>query len=1072
MDIPPKQALLLASYLAYKEDWASRDELLLLFWPDEDEKTARHNLSQLLYHCKQQRWLKALETERNRVRWLIDSDVKQFREALGEGLWSQASKQYSGKLLEGVVTAYAPSFEDWLIQERENLHHAWREAVLNHAGQLESDNNYPEAVALLRDVLKQDALAEDILQAYLRCLIKDNQRDVAIKAYESFAQQLKAELDMEPLESTQDLLDALSAPQVSKPVPSPIKTSLLRHFPNFLTPFMGRALELAELRRLLSETRLITLLGLGGMGKSRLAAEFAREQAPLFRDGAVFIELAALNDTSLIPGALLSALGLSNETQRAPLEQLLDYLQDKELLLLLDNFEHLLDGSEIIIEILEASAGSKIIVTSREALDFHAELIFDLSGLSLPQGDSHENLESYDAVAFFLRNARRADPMFTLSASNKSALLQLCRLLGGSPLALELSATWVRLLSPQEIVEELEHNLDLLAVSHKDLSERHRSMRAVFEHSWNLLSDAEQETLANLAVFRGGFSKDAAEAVTGSKLRTLLSLVNKSLLQRTQKGRFERHVVVQQFSYEKLGQNPEQLTQHKKQHATYFSQLAEEMAQHLSGAEQLTYLERLDSDLNNFRAALSWAYAENDSQLALRLAGPLSRYWEIRGYYTEGRDWLKKILSLDGAASDLQLRARALNGLGNILRLQGHLQEARGSLEESLTLYRDLQMEPSIAQVLSNLGLVLRIQGDYALAQDLLHESLELQRKHNNKRGIAMVLNNLAIVAFWYGNYGESQSLLEESLAIVRELNDDFGIANVLNNLGNALRCQGAYKTAQRYQEECLSIFRALKGTHGISQALNNLALVAIELGQYQEALDYLEESLDLKREAHDLMGEAQVTTNLGSVALLVEDFAEAELYLSQALKLHRQFQDSIGIAITLGIQGDLAEAQNNYPLAQSLYEEALELFRNLNDKLGIGESLGHLAHIARLSGDLARAEALAKESLLMHQESNNARGIAETLENLAQTLSQTSRGEQAATLWAAAATLRESIHSSLTPGERKTYEQWLAEARQKTGAKAFAKAWALGKTLTREKTMKLALKGNTEVPEQSSVSH
>lgn len=1071
MEIPAKQALLLGSYLAYKEDWASRDELLHLFWPDEAEKTARHNLSQLLYHCKQQRWMKGLETERNRVRWIIETDIKRFQQALGEGLWREAGEHYGGKFLDSVATDYAPNFEDWLYQEREALHHAWREAVLNHTAQLESEAKYSEALQLLREVLKQDPLAEDILQSYLRCLVRDGQRDLALKAYEHFAKQLDDELGMEPLESTHEILAELHTAQ-AVPKPQASKQLSLYNFPNFLTPFIGRALELAELSRLLNESRLITLLGLGGMGKSRLAAEFARENANLFQEGAVFIELAALSDARLIPEAILSALKLDSGSQLTPLEQILAYLRDRTFLLIFDNFEHLLDGSEVLIDILEASAESKILVTSREALDFHAELIYDLNGLSFPETDQTDTPEAYDAVTLFLRTARRVDPMFALSSDNKTAIFKLCQLLSGSPLALELAASWARLLSPQEIVEDLAHNLDLLAVSHKDLSARHRSMRAVFEHSWELLSDTEQDALASLSVFRGGFSKDAAEKVTGAKLRTLLSLVNKSLLQRTPEGRFERHVVVQQFSYEKLSHNPEQLALYQKQHAEYFSGLAEETLNHLSGSEQLDYLKRLDGELNNFRAALSWVYQEADIELALGLAGALSRYWEIRGYYSEGRDWLEKILVLNESAQAAQLRARALNGLGNISRLQGHLEKARASLEESLRLYRDLQEETSIAQVLSNLGLVLRTQGNYALARDLLHESLKLQRKHANKRGTAMVLNNLAIVAFWYGDYAEAQTLLEESLTLVRRLQDDYGTANVLNNLGNALRCQGAYETAQAYQEESLSIFKALKGAHGISQVLNNLALVAIELGQFQQANDYLEESLDLKREAHDLMGEAQVYTNLGAVALAMDKFNRAEQYLTQALNLHKHFQDMIGIAITINIMGDLARAQNNYPLAQTLYEEALELFRELNDKLGLGESLGNLAEIARLSHDYAKAETLAKESLLIHQESNNARGIAESLENLATTLSQTARTEQAATLWAAAETLRQSIRSSFTPAEQKAYEQSVAEARQKTGAEAFAKAWALGQTLTREKAMKLALEDTAEIPTKISVGH
>lgn len=1056
MDIPPKQALLLASYLAYKEDWASRDELLHLFWPDEDERTARHNLSQLLYHCKKQRWMQGLEAEHKRVRWLIDTDVRLFREALGDGNWHTALGHYQGRLLDGVATDYALTFEDWLMQEREALHSAWREAVLKHAEQLEADSQYSDASTLLRDVLKQDPLAEDILQAYLRCLISDNQRDLAVKAYEGFAKQLRQELDMEPLASTQELLHLtpVQAPSIKKASP------LLHNFPSFLTPFIGRTLELAELGRLFAETRLLTLLGFGGAGKSRLAVAFAREQAQVFHDGAVFIELAALGDASHIPRAVLDALKLEVAPQQVPLSQLLNYLKDKEMLLVFDNFEHLLAGSSLIIDILEASAASKAVVTSREALDFHAELIYDVGGLNYPDTVT-EAPEAYDAVTLFLRSARRANPNFTLTAQNKAAVIRLCQLVQGFPLGLELAASWLRLLGPQDIVEEVIRNLDVLAVSHKDLSERHRSMRAVFEHSWALLSDSEQEALKTLAVFRGGFSKDAAEVVTGTKLRTLLSLINKSLLQRTQDGRFERHVVVQQFSFEKLAENQEQLAAFKRRHAEYFAELAAKSAEYLSGAKQLTYLDNLDRELNNFRAALHWTHQE-DPQLSLRLAAALSRYWEIRGYYTEGCDWLTKVLSLANAGAYPELRASALNGLGNISHLQGNLKRARASLEESLSSYRQMGLEPNMAQVLSNLGLVLRTQGEYAQARELLLESLALQRKYNNERGIAMALNNLAIVAFWYGDNAEAQHLLEESLGIVRKLNDNFGIANVLNNLGNALRCQGHYPAAQKVQEESLAIFRTLKGQHGISQVLNNLALVAIELAHYDVALDYLQEALALKREAKDPMGEAQVLTNLGSVLLGIDHLSEAEQYLAQAFELHQAFHNRVGIAITRNIQGDLAREQKDYAQAKNLHLEALELFVQLEDKLGQAEALANLGHIACFECDYAQAEKLCQESLELHYNSNNARGIAEALELRALVLTETGQAERATVVWSAADAVRQRINSSLSEAEQCRYAQHIQVVQQQIGGVTFNKVWTLGQHLSDADRVKLAL-GNLD---------
>lgn len=1072
MDIPPKQALLLGSYLAYKEDWASRDELVHLFWPDESEKTARHNLSQLLYHCKKQIWMQGLETERQRVRWLVDTDVKRFQQALGGGGWSAATKHYEGSLLEGVATNYALNFESWLLSERESLKNAWREAALNQAKELEFASSYTEASQLLRSVLTQDPLAEDVLQAYMRCAFKDNQREQALKSFDVFAKHLAQELDMEPLTSTQALAAEIRSSQVAKQAPQ-IKVASeakLYAFPSEATPFIGRDIERAELADFFerSKTRLLSLLGAGGMGKSRLATQLSKEQAWRFKEGAVFLALAPLTDASLIATTLLQALGLSVPAEQSSEQALLDYLTDKQILLVFDNVEHLPDCVELIVELLEHCPTIFILTTSREALDLRNEQIYDISGLSYPSSPV-DNAEAYDAVNLFLRAARRAHTKFVFE-TNKEAVLKLCQFLQGSPLGLELAAAWVRLLSCNEILEELEKNLDLLKANHQDAPERHESMRAVLEYSWALLSDAEQLALQNLAVFKGGFTKNAAQEVSAVAVRTLLALVNKSLLQRSTTGRFERHSVVQYFCFEKLELDPTRLAATQKQHSQFFLVFAEEAETSLRGQGQLEVLVRLDEELSNLRTALSWSLEQQDIKLAFALAAALGRYWELRGYYSEGREWLEKVFELSKVMAiqpSAELQAKALNAAGNLARVQGDNLNAKRQLEESLALYRNLKQSRSVAQVLSNLGLVLRSQGDYATARDLLNESLALQRKHKNERGVAQALNNLAIVAFWFGDYSEAQSLLEESLEIARNLDDKFGIANILNNLGNALRGQGAYLKAQAYQEESLALFRALKGQHGISQTLNNLALVAVELAEFNKAYDYLAESLELKREAKEERGVAQVLTNLGMVALHSEATQDAETYLNEALALHHSFEDKIGIAITLNIKGDLARKLQDYALAKELHSESLALFKELKDKLGQAESLGNLSKVAHANADYPKAERLSKESLSIHQQSNNPRGVAEALESLAKIYTCTERSKQAATLWAAATTLRQSINSKLTQAEQQVHKKTLELARQKAGVAVFEKAWRLGKTLSQADAIRFALEG-----EQATTLH
>ncbi len=1061
VDIPPKQALLLGSYLAYKEDWASRDELVHLFWPDESEKTARHNLSQLLYHCKQQVWMQGLEAERQRVRWLIDTDVKRFQQALGNGHWKAAAKHYEGNLLEGVITDYAASFEDWLFSERESLKNAWREAVLNHAKQLETEQNFSDATQVLRNVLNQDPLAEDVLQAFMRCAIQDGQREQALKSYDFFAKQLKQDLDMEPLAATQALAKDLRVGQHQSFEQAPkleeaVTETKLFGFPNNVTPFIGRDLERAELAQLYSnaDTRLITLLGAGGIGKTRLAMQVAKEQAYKFKDGVLFVSLATLEDASLIATQLLQTLALTTTKKQSDSEFLADYCATKNMLLVFDNTEHLPDSIDLIIELLESCPNLRFLVTSREALSIQFEHIYDLRGLNYPHSDNEANLEAFDAVNLFLRAARRSQANFHLTNPNKQGITAICKLLQGSPLGLELAAAWVRLMNPSEIAEELKHNLDLLKTDHKDLAERHQSLRAVFEYSWALLSDAEQETLAQLAVFRGSFTKDAALAVTNASLRTLLALVNKSLLQRTQTGRFERHIMVQQFAFEKLKASTKQPL-FSERHAEHFLNLSKDIQAQLKSSEQLEYLERLDDEHANFRAALNWSLNSKRADLALHLAANLGHYWEVRGYYTEGRDWLTKCFTASDSP-DPKVLAQALNASGNLARIQSDYPESRRLLEQGLSIYKGLKLEASIAQVLNNLGLTARSQGDFKEAKALLSQSLVLQRNLQDDQGIAQALNNLSIVAFWYSNYTEAQGLLEESLKISKKHNNKLGMANALNNLGNALRSQGKYKEAQRHQEESLRLFRELKGKHGISQTLNNLALVAVELNEVDKAHDYLLESLELKRESNEKQGIAGALTNLGMLSIELNKMEDAKRYLNEALNLHKGFKDKIGVAITLNIKGDWARKQQDYALAKSVHTEALELFKQLNNSLGQAEALTNLSRVALAQSNFKQTEKLSKESLKLHHSINNPRGIADTLDSLASSY-YAQQNSKALSLWAATNNILKSINSSRSTEEQAAHEQQLEEARVQFGLKVFEQAWRLGEGFSQQDAVAFA---------------
>ena len=577
MDLPLRQSLLLGAFLAHRDDWVGRDEVLALFWPDEAESTARHNLSQLVYHCRRQPWFDGLEAERTRLRWRVATDMQLFRAAIGAGAWHDALDQYGGTLLEGIPAGGAPSFEAWLEAERESLQVAWREAVLQVAAALEREGRPSEALVRLTAVLQRDPLSEDALQATLRCARAAahgdggaDARAAALRAFEAFRTTLRDELDLAPLETTAALAEALRAdvgpeptPARTAPMPAPAPPAVaLRGFPAPVTPFVGREAELARLHAALSDDgeRLVTLLGPGGVGKTRLAIEAGRRAAAAFADGAVFVPLADLDDPAYLARAIGTALGLEAATGQDDEAALIEACAPRSLLLVLDNLEHLLDGAGLVAELLAAAPGSSLLVTSQEPLDFLGEVRFEVDGMAYPPAGEAAvdgaSIERYDAVELFLRSARRAHPQFVATDADRNGILRLCRSLEGLPLGLELAAAWMRLLRPAEVADALEASLDALAVAHRDLPQRHRSLRAMLDHTWSLLSDEERAALAGVSVFRGGFTRDAAEAAAGVGLRTLLALVNKSLLRRTSGGRFLALEVVRRYGTDRTAAEP------------------------------------------------------------------------------------------------------------------------------------------------------------------------------------------------------------------------------------------------------------------------------------------------------------------------------------------------------------------------------------------------------------------------------------------------------------------------------------------------------------------------------------
>ena len=874
-ELPPERPLWLVAFLACRETWVSRDELILLFWPEADEAAGRQSLRQLLYRSRNLVFGNDLETEASRVRYAAANDVAIFKQALQKEDWALALEVYGGEFLFNANPGGSLEFESWLEFEREELLSGWRNAVLQFAVQLEAQNDFDTAFHRLDGALRHDPFNDDFLRTLLKLALKAKLEPAGLNTFERFQREFQHALELDVPEDIQELALGLRTGLSSRAIPKVIRETqqgLNNNLPINMTAFVGRQGELLEVRNrcLAPDCRLLTLVGAGGIGKTRLALEVARQHENEFRDGVLFISLAALEDPDLLVLTILEALGLKVSRER-PQQKLIESLREKQMLLVLDNFEHLLEASGLVSSILEHALNVRILVTSREALGLRGEWVIELEGM--PNPDHFSNLENQDAANLFSASARRVNSNFKLELSDLPDFTRICKAVAGMPLGLEIASSWTRVLSLGEIADELEHDPDSLEISSRDLPERQRSLKAVFEHSWNLLRSDEQAILARLSVFRGGFDRHAALSVAGARLPSLLALVQKSLVQKNPEKRFELHSIVRQYSERKLEATPRQTTLEK--HANYYLELVERAKRDIVGNTAL-WLDTLSLEHDNLRAVLEFNLVNNPLNGA-RMCGNLESFWYVRGHYLEGFNWAKRFLEhialqapdasrvqvlfcasslgkelgryqesriwslerleLCQKLGDTSGQAKTERFLGVLAREQGQLPEACERLERAVEQTKHLGdlMEHSIAY--NDLGIVYAYQDEPQKAQNCFQNSLEIKRRIKDQQGISYAIGNLAQIAAMLGNADQAHQLELESLALKRELGDLQGIANSLANLGTSAMNDQNYDQARSYFDESLSILRDLGRRFTIGELLQSYVELAQQEGQFERSV-------------------------------------------------------------------------------------------------------------------------------------------------------------------------------------------------------------------------------------------
>ena len=621
------------------------------------------------------------------------------------------------------------------------------------------------------------------------------------------------------------------------------------NLPTARASFVGRDRELVRVRELLKGPGLLTLTGPGGGGKTRLALEAARGLLGDYPDGVFFVELAPITDPRLVPSSIAEAIGVKAEGRRPVLDTLRDQISDREMLLVLDNFEHVVEEASAVAELLDTAPRLRIMVTSREPLHVAAEQEFPVPPLGLPdveRSGEPEAVAGSEAVALFVQRASAVDPSFGLTPMNAAAVVELCRRLDGLPLAIELAASRVKLLPPEAILERLERRLELLVGGPIDMPARQRTLREAIAWSYDLLDEVERGLFRRLSVFAGGWTVDAAEAVAtagelgADTLGTLGSLLEKSLVQRVPASsgmvRFGMLETVREFGAERLDA-AEETEETRDRHASYFLAAAEMAEPHLRGADQEHWLERLEAEHDNLRAALRWAIVAQRASTALRLVGALWRFWHLHGHLAEGRRWAEDALSLPESSPRTPERGKALTALGGVAYWQEDMPAARRAYEEALTIARERGDRTAEAEGIYNMAYPPAYEGDMDSALALVEEARAMYEALGIRRGVADCLWLLAIVARLEGATATARARAEESLRIHREVDDRFGATDALHVLGRIALAQGDLATAGLCFLEALINDERVGNRTGMGIVLDNLAAKASAEGRHLPAV-------------------------------------------------------------------------------------------------------------------------------------------------------------------------------------------------------------------------------------------
>jgi predicted ATPase/DNA-binding SARP family transcriptional activator/Tfp pilus assembly protein PilF len=898
-------------YLALRRTWVSRVDLASLLWPRQPAAQAFANLRKTLFRLQSLPWGDVVQTVGGMLQVDVSTDVLEMEQALKAEDTTAVLGARSGELLRGFEEDDNEAWSNWLQVERERLRVAWREAAL---ARLASDLGSAEAIALSAQLLEIDSLDEAAMGAHMTSLARDGQVARARQAYRAFADQLARELGIAPGSELRSLHDALGA--AASPAPTTAAVSSPEQ------GFVGRSVELRQIRDLLSnpECRLLTLVGPGGVGKTRLARQALHALAPDVADDAEFITLEDVPVVGEVAGRLAQDLGVRLDARRDPLDMVIEFLRPRRMLLVLDNLEHLAAGAPLLVRLVQGCPGLKLLVTSRTRLGLPLEWLMPVSGLPCPEASDVDHIESFDAVRLFVQAARRVEPAL-LPASEAAAIIDICRQVEGLPLALELAASWTRLLSCEAIAAELRHGSELLRATDAAHPVRHASIASVFEQTWRLLAPTEREALSRLSVFSGGFTPQAARVVTDASLPVLATLSDQSLL-RKDGARLFMHPLVQQLAAQRLGEDMRAST--RQLHAVYYLRWLAELRHGVEAGDRRA-MQWVDTECDNCRSALQWSVTHDARDVAAKGVRTLLQFCDHRARIAEGLAILQETIASHPDGESSALKAMLMAAAAHLEYRLDRYDQAEAIAAQALANDHGTHHPDTQLQCVKVLGSCSLRRGRLDDAERFFKDALARAPASMDPRNAAAMLDNLSLVQREMGHYAQARRLSMQSLAQYRRLGDVAGEALCLNNLGHLLLEQDETASAEAYLLEGLVLCERHELVSTRELILANLVEVEMSKGDAAAAQAYAGRALELAQTAGHRSTAAWLRLQCALLAMRRGDQPRARIELAEAAALALGLQrPSLQLKVVEGL-AEILLAQGDADSARMLLKFATE---------------------------------------------------------------------------------------------------------------------------------------------------